>query len=137
MEKAEQIQSEIDRYIKYMYDGRYEKGSEVYNMLEKCARHFLNYGDQTIKGTIDEAVEEHRKELDYMGMPCGYKDASCEGFKAGAKWMAEKTKFNYTKGHHTAMVLSRECMNEHGWFQREREMIELKDFIENLCGYEN
>ena len=38
------VREEIDRYIEYMYDGRYEKGSEIYNMLDKCARHFFNLG---------------------------------------------------------------------------------------------
>ena len=38
------VREEIDRYIEYMYDGRYEKGSEIYNMLDKCARHFFNFG---------------------------------------------------------------------------------------------
>ena len=58
-----------------------------------------------------------------------------DGFKAGAEWMAGRYKFDYTKGHHTAMILSKECMNDHGWFQREREIIELTEFIEKICGY--
>lgn len=75
---------------------------------------------------------------EYSATPENKKPVNGEKYKAfvaGAEWMAGRYKFDYTKGHHTAMVLSRECMNEHGWFQREREIIQLTEFIEKLCGY--
>lgn len=44
----------------------------------------------TRKEEIKEAVKSHRRELEWWGEPQGYKDASCYGFKLGAKW-ADKT----------------------------------------------
>ena len=41
--KTNDDREEIDRYIEYMYNGRLEKGSEEYIMLDKCARHFINW----------------------------------------------------------------------------------------------
>ena len=47
-------------------------------------------GEEPVSEELQEAIEAHRKELDYWGMPCGYKDASCSGFKDGANWQKEQ-----------------------------------------------
>ncbi len=46
--------------------------------------------EEPVSEDLEEAIKAHKKELDYWGMPCGYKDASCNGFKAGAKWQKRK-----------------------------------------------
>ena len=38
------IREEIDRYIIEAFNNRFEKGSEGFIMLDKCARHFYNVG---------------------------------------------------------------------------------------------
>lgn len=78
MTQKEQIRSEIDRYIQYMYDGRYEKDSEVYNMLDKCARHFINFGRQIVKGTTaDEPSDETQEIIAALAT----EDGECRAFK--------------------------------------------------------
>ena len=40
------------------------------------------------KEKLEQAVQKHREFLEYLGMPCGYLDASCAGFREGAKFGA-------------------------------------------------
>lgn len=96
MTQKEQIRSEIDRYIQYMYDGRYEKDSEVYNMLDKCARHFINFGRQLVKGTTaDEPSDETQEIIAALAT----EDGECRAFKEA-------------KANNTAYII------EDGWIVR-------------------
>ena len=38
--------------------------------------------------------------------------------------------FDYEERHHTAFVLAIECLNQHGWFNREKDLREVYDFME-------
>ena len=44
--------------------------------------------------------------------------------------------FDYQERHHTAFVLAIECLNQHGWFNRERDLREVFDYMEKIFGEE-
>ena len=57
------LRNDIDTYIREMYAGRYEKGSEVFIMLDRCARHFYNYGKNEDKLTNKEDLIKHWMDI--------------------------------------------------------------------------
>lgn len=113
MTQKEQIHSEIDRYIQYMYDGRYEKDSEVYNMLDKCARHFINFGRQIVKGTTAEEInpveEAYNKGFNEPDEPS---DETQEIIAALATEDGECRAFKEAKANNAAYII------EDGWIVR-------------------
>ena len=132
---AEQVERK-DEELQTYYHGKIVALEELRSFIESLEKEHTPDARKVIG--LDEAAEKFNNEdaaqmWDYEGKTEG--EIVEAAFKAGAKWMAERCKFDYTKSHHTAMILSIECMNEHGWFQREREMIAIRDFIEKLCGY--
>ena len=105
----------------------------------------------TAKEIIEQAKAEFKKRREYYAdLAADANNREVEDYYRGAEVACDEildyfnnirteesqpSGFNYTQGHHTAMILSIECMNQHGWFERERQMAEIKDYIEKTTNY--
>lgn len=88
------------------------------------------YAEETAK---DYGIRPSEQELSF------YSSLLKRGFKAGIDYYKDKVADNafvYEERHRTAMVLACECLRNHGWFNRERDFIELWGFIEGTDDYE-
>ena len=99
--QVEKSKAELERWKKELRLSTSCEAKYRREMLDDLSEFIDSLQKEPVSEDLEEALEAHRKRLDYWGLPCGYKDASCEGFKKGANWQKEQEMQDRLKSDNT------------------------------------